>query len=529
MTRPDQQRIDDLSAYLDGELPPERRAEIDALLKTSDAARRQLNELRAAADAVADLPRAQAPDALVATMRTHAERSALLGTARKGLPKGVIWLSRLTATAAVIAGCVLVGREAFQSPDDATPGGDVAPLAWDALESEPASRGLRSERSAKQGAPTPATERGTPAPPVARRSGGTLEAAGVPPSGRAISRETARPTYADEIKSGAVAARTGDARGRLAEAGVDARELADSVAAGGGVAAGGALIQVRARDAAEHERLLAVSRRWVALSAGSHEIGRDDESTGDSRSMAPANENTGTAQDTPFIGGNPSPGQVVADVADVQQFAINVSRPALPRLLTALENAAPDQVSVTFQNWSAEAVLGLESSDRQRPSADLRYFASTSAETANGEASEPAAAEESAAAARAERRRAAEPRDAEWANRAEPAEGPATRFGRPWVEEAPAASDATQEPVDYFFDYLADQLAFLGQVALTRPPTVPVQVMIVGPQAPQRGPAGAPAVEALGATSRPAETPEEPGSAENIDPEVDSPPARTDE
>lgn len=58
----------DLSAYLDGELDSSRRAEVEALLERSAEARRTLADLRRVASGLREMPRASAPDDLVASI-----------------------------------------------------------------------------------------------------------------------------------------------------------------------------------------------------------------------------------------------------------------------------------------------------------------------------------------------------------------------------------------------------------------------------------------------------------------------------
>jgi hypothetical protein len=68
-----------LSAYLDGEVTPTERAELEALLASDAEARALLAELRAAQSAVAELPRASAPVEVLAAITARLERQALLG------------------------------------------------------------------------------------------------------------------------------------------------------------------------------------------------------------------------------------------------------------------------------------------------------------------------------------------------------------------------------------------------------------------------------------------------------------------
>jgi len=100
----------DLSAYLDGELPEVRAREIEQQLADSAECRALLAELRDVSQALGRLPRRRAPDELVAALRHQAERRHLFGDARRPRTGRVLRLFlRLSAAAAVIGGCVLVG------------------------------------------------------------------------------------------------------------------------------------------------------------------------------------------------------------------------------------------------------------------------------------------------------------------------------------------------------------------------------------------------------------------------------------
>jgi anti-sigma factor RsiW len=112
----------DLSAYLDGELSPERARDVEQYLAESESARRLLEELRAVSDRLAGLPRLRAPDELTAAMARHAERRVLFGDEQPRRPARVIRLFvQLTASAAVIAACIFVGWQVMQ-PTGVPPG-----------------------------------------------------------------------------------------------------------------------------------------------------------------------------------------------------------------------------------------------------------------------------------------------------------------------------------------------------------------------------------------------------------------------
>ena len=70
-----------LSAYLDGEVSDEQRAQIEALLETDAAARALLTELEQAAAAVRSLPRGATPPSVLEDITARVEREELLGSA----------------------------------------------------------------------------------------------------------------------------------------------------------------------------------------------------------------------------------------------------------------------------------------------------------------------------------------------------------------------------------------------------------------------------------------------------------------
>jgi len=95
-----------LSAYLDGELMPQERAEVEAWLEADPQARQLLAQLRATVSAVHSLPRARASEELLGNLRTRLERQALLDGTPEIEPAPTSrtrsW-SRWVAVAAVIA------------------------------------------------------------------------------------------------------------------------------------------------------------------------------------------------------------------------------------------------------------------------------------------------------------------------------------------------------------------------------------------------------------------------------------------
>ena len=107
----------DLSAFLDGELDEPRRSEIEALLEASAEARRRLEGLRTTSDLASELPRLRAPDSVTAAMRRAAEQSG----ARPQRPhSGRRWLPALikvASAAAVVVLGVTIGYQ-FWPPSD---------------------------------------------------------------------------------------------------------------------------------------------------------------------------------------------------------------------------------------------------------------------------------------------------------------------------------------------------------------------------------------------------------------------------
>jgi len=101
-----------LSAYIDGELTDEERAEVEAFLAQDAQARLLLTELRATVAGLRSLPRAKASGDLTAGLRSRLERRALLGTDQttSAVPSAASPFSaRWLAAAAVIALAVVAG------------------------------------------------------------------------------------------------------------------------------------------------------------------------------------------------------------------------------------------------------------------------------------------------------------------------------------------------------------------------------------------------------------------------------------
>lgn len=101
-----------LSAYLDDEVTPAERAEVEELLETSAEARRELQELRTLRDVLQSMPRATLSDDFTAAVMRESERATLLPEPAKpaveaspGSGRGrsrLVIFSSVVATAAVL-------------------------------------------------------------------------------------------------------------------------------------------------------------------------------------------------------------------------------------------------------------------------------------------------------------------------------------------------------------------------------------------------------------------------------------------
>lgn len=101
----DAEQLEQLTAYLDGELSPAQCAEVDRLLSNDPGARALLDELRQTSRLVSALPREPAPDGLADAVVNRMERRDLLGDSppHHATSSGVVSWSRRFAVAASIA------------------------------------------------------------------------------------------------------------------------------------------------------------------------------------------------------------------------------------------------------------------------------------------------------------------------------------------------------------------------------------------------------------------------------------------
>ncbi len=108
----DADNFERLSAYLDGELSPAERAEIERWLERDAEARSLFNELRQVASIVAALPRERAPADMADAVVARCERAALLGEA-DFRPRGAAAAARWTRPLALAASLLVVATIAW--------------------------------------------------------------------------------------------------------------------------------------------------------------------------------------------------------------------------------------------------------------------------------------------------------------------------------------------------------------------------------------------------------------------------------
>lgn len=104
----DAEQLEQLTAYLDGELAPAQRAEVDRLLAEDPDARALFHELQQTSRLVSALPRASAPEGLADAVVNRLERRELIGESSlqwTTRPPAATWSRRI----AVAASITLVG------------------------------------------------------------------------------------------------------------------------------------------------------------------------------------------------------------------------------------------------------------------------------------------------------------------------------------------------------------------------------------------------------------------------------------
>lgn len=192
MTPENAEQLEQLTAYLDGELAPDDRAKIERLLDRDAEARRLLDELRLTTALVGALPHGRAPTDLALHVSARLERQALLGDApvmARPVRAEWSWANRLALVAAVVMVCT------------------VAWLGWPQFTDHPASEGTFASKDVNLPKPDPqephltlavkpASEAGSDVRPATaskkrsetldRKQGRTLEAMGQPVTSRGL-------------------------------------------------------------------------------------------------------------------------------------------------------------------------------------------------------------------------------------------------------------------------------------------------------------------------------------------------------
>lgn len=101
----DAKKLEQLSAYLDGELTPTERAEIERLVEHDTDARTHLNELRRVSQWIGDLPRPRSPEQMTGSVLERLERESLLGEAA---PQPLLRFGRYSRLAGIAASVLIV-------------------------------------------------------------------------------------------------------------------------------------------------------------------------------------------------------------------------------------------------------------------------------------------------------------------------------------------------------------------------------------------------------------------------------------
>lgn len=322
----------DLSAYLDGELDPGRRAEVEQLLATSDEARRTLDDVRAVSDGLATLPRLRAPDTLAATMLRHAERRLLLDSGGLGRRWRVLRrVGQIGAAAAVLAACVFVGYEALRQQ------GAGPARQQEAVPAESRVDSLRAD--AKSVAPSSGdvlerTEEFTAGIDLARgREGESLEADDekLLVAARGLGSSRGAPAAASPAEHGAAAPEAAS-EGTATLAEMQVAELLPAPDQGGPVVR----IWVTPQTEQEHRGALTVLAGWIAEPKG---VARADATTVESiasHAVVPETEGRFSAGGAGELAGRPAPIEAVFSIAPAD----------LNSRILALGRCAPDQVQV---------------------------------------------------------------------------------------------------------------------------------------------------------------------------------------
>lgn len=150
-----------LTAYLDGELEPQERREVEARLAAQPELREQLEVLRAASKAVHDLPRKKAPASILAAVRGEIARGAegngqviRAGERFKPAARPSRWRNGLISVAAMLAVGVMifvaVKPTLLQGPKEQMSADTQAPAAVEAPQAAQETRSLvKAEKRAE--------------------------------------------------------------------------------------------------------------------------------------------------------------------------------------------------------------------------------------------------------------------------------------------------------------------------------------------------------------------------------------------
>ena len=127
-----------LSAYLDGELSAQERAQVEDLLEENAEARRLLRELEHTSRLVSALPRHGAPPSLVEDLQLQLERSELLGDSEDEVSEPPVRRGSFKAVLALAAMVVIVvgGTWMVAQLGERGPGGAGTQLAQNELDTE---------------------------------------------------------------------------------------------------------------------------------------------------------------------------------------------------------------------------------------------------------------------------------------------------------------------------------------------------------------------------------------------------------
>ncbi|HNQ24816.1 MAG TPA: zf-HC2 domain-containing protein [Phycisphaerae bacterium] len=138
-----------LGAYLDGELSPEERAQVERLLQQDATARQLLRDLERTAQAVGALPRHPAPPSLVQDIERQLERLELLGDIEEAAPVRGSKRGTLRGVLAVAAMLVIVagGTLIVARLGPFGPGGRDAQVAMTTAEEGPSAGQAPTTRS----------------------------------------------------------------------------------------------------------------------------------------------------------------------------------------------------------------------------------------------------------------------------------------------------------------------------------------------------------------------------------------------